>query len=71
MLAVERVVTGRSSESTGVEPDRTVGTMMKNPRKKVAVVLRAYRGCRFVDICEIFTGPVLKRFKKTESNTTQ
>jgi len=42
-----------------VEPDRIIGTMTKDSRKRVAVMLRTYRSCHFVDICEISTWPVL------------
>lgn len=60
MSTVDPVATDCPTESTdGVEPDRIIGTMTKNSRKKAAVMLRTYRGCRFVDIREISTWPVL------------
>jgi len=60
MSIVEPVVTDCASEwGARVEPDRIIGTMTKSSRKKVAVMLRTYRGCRFVDIREISTWPVL------------
>jgi hypothetical protein len=68
MFVVEPVETDRPSESAaGVEPDRIIGTIRRaggTDRENVAVMLRTYQGCRFVDVREVPTRLVLLRTRQ-------
>jgi hypothetical protein len=39
------------------EPDRIIGSMTKNARESVAVMLRTYKGHRFIDVRTMARGP--------------
>ncbi len=39
------------------EPDRIIGTMAKNSREGIAVMLRTFKGHRFCDVRVMVAGP--------------